>query len=271
VNNTVRSLATYDGQLYVGGAFTQAGGAAANRIARWNGVAWSTVGTGANANVEVMRAYNDGAQTRLAAAGAFTTISGTTASRIALFDGTNWSAIGAGANNTVLGLAAWNDGGGPSLVLGGNFTSAGGSAVNRVARYRGCPLSVVPILGCAGNSVTLAGVTAVPKIGTPFSCQLQAPAVPNGVAILMFGAPGIDQAGCGFFLPGLGEALLAPVPGPTVLFEQLYAGGTSTFTFGIPNNPGLVGLSIAFQGAAVNIVPPHAVQLSTGLRIKIRP
>lgn len=39
--------ATFDGQgdVYVGGFFAQAGGAAANNIARWDGSAWSSLGT----------------------------------------------------------------------------------------------------------------------------------------------------------------------------------------------------------------------------------
>ncbi|MGH9818420.1 MAG: delta-60 repeat domain-containing protein, partial [Candidatus Acidiferrales bacterium] len=47
VNNVVYTLLfAPDGSLYVGGEFTAAGGIPANRIARWDGSAWSALGSG---------------------------------------------------------------------------------------------------------------------------------------------------------------------------------------------------------------------------------
>jgi hypothetical protein len=43
VNGTVSALAVYNGELIAGGAFTTAGGVAANRIARWNGSSWQGI------------------------------------------------------------------------------------------------------------------------------------------------------------------------------------------------------------------------------------
>jgi hypothetical protein len=57
VNGEVYTLApqvdasTGERSLFAGGNFTQAGGAAASRIARWNGQAWSSVGANFNAKV----------------------------------------------------------------------------------------------------------------------------------------------------------------------------------------------------------------------------
>lgn len=47
LNGTVNTIvAAANGDLYVGGSFTEAGGITANRIAKWDGANWSGVGTG---------------------------------------------------------------------------------------------------------------------------------------------------------------------------------------------------------------------------------
>ena len=53
----VNSLAMYNGELYAGGVFDSAGGIAVNRIAKWNGTNWSTVGTGVTGQVRAMIIY----------------------------------------------------------------------------------------------------------------------------------------------------------------------------------------------------------------------
>ncbi len=63
VDNIVRTLAVYNGELYVRGEFTEAGGSSANRIARWNGTSWNTLGTGSgngvNDGVLALAVYNN--------------------------------------------------------------------------------------------------------------------------------------------------------------------------------------------------------------------
>ena len=59
LNTTVRALAVSDTNLYVGGDFTTAGSSpsptiTANRIAMWNGSAWSALGTGAGITVKAL-------------------------------------------------------------------------------------------------------------------------------------------------------------------------------------------------------------------------
>ena len=52
VNNVVNCLTSDGGSgLYVGGNFTTAGGLGANHVAHWDGVMWSGLGTGTNAEV----------------------------------------------------------------------------------------------------------------------------------------------------------------------------------------------------------------------------
>jgi hypothetical protein len=44
----VQALAVYNGDLYVGGVFTTAGGKTVNRIAKWDGEEWSALGSVVN-------------------------------------------------------------------------------------------------------------------------------------------------------------------------------------------------------------------------------
>ena len=66
--------------LYAGGAFTTAGGVTVNRVARWDGSAWSPVGeppdTGTNGLVLDLASFDDGSGPALFAGGWFTTAGG---------------------------------------------------------------------------------------------------------------------------------------------------------------------------------------------------
>ena len=47
-SNTVASIVISNGLIYAAGTFTGIGNITAYRVAKWNGTAWSTVGTGIN-------------------------------------------------------------------------------------------------------------------------------------------------------------------------------------------------------------------------------
>ena len=64
-----------------------------NRIARWDGSAWSALGSGMNSTVKALAFDNSG---NLYAGGYFTTAGGETVNRIAKWDGSAWSALGSG-------------------------------------------------------------------------------------------------------------------------------------------------------------------------------
>ncbi len=51
VNSFVYSMVVYNGELYIGGNFTTAGGNPANYIAKWNGTSWAALGSGLNNKV----------------------------------------------------------------------------------------------------------------------------------------------------------------------------------------------------------------------------
>ena len=128
--------------LYAGGSFTDAGGVAANRIARWDGTSWSALGAGVSGPallqaVHALTVFDDGGGAALYAGGVFTSAGGVPAMNIAMWDGTSWSALGSGVVETVHALEVFDDGSGEALYAGGNFTSAGGVVANHIAEWDG--------------------------------------------------------------------------------------------------------------------------------------
>ena len=81
--------------LYAGGDFTTAGGVTANYIAKWDGSAWSALGSGMSATMRCVYALAVSG-TDLYAGGDFTTAGGVPANHIAKWDGSAWSALGSG-------------------------------------------------------------------------------------------------------------------------------------------------------------------------------
>jgi hypothetical protein len=57
MNNPVWALAVSGTNLYVGGGFTTAGEVTANYIAKWNGSAWSALGSGMNDSVAAPKRF----------------------------------------------------------------------------------------------------------------------------------------------------------------------------------------------------------------------
>jgi hypothetical protein len=123
------------GNLFAGGTITQAGGAAMNRIAKWNGTSWSALGAGlSGAGAPEVYALAVGAHGELYAGGNFSAAGGVAANNIAMWNGTSWSALAGGVNSWVYALEVDTTG---TLYAGGSFTTADGSTVNRVATWDG--------------------------------------------------------------------------------------------------------------------------------------
>ncbi len=151
VDGAVYALCVFDDgsgpALYAGGSFLTAGGLPAKRVARWDGVSWSSLGTGpengTNAVVNTLAVHDDGSGTgpALYVGGAFTEAGGATARRIARWSGTAWSPVGsgeqAGLNGSASAMTVHDDGTGPALYVGGTFTLADGASAMRVAKWDG--------------------------------------------------------------------------------------------------------------------------------------
>src|SRR3954470_3617936 len=135
VDSFVRSLAARGTDVFVGtDSVNVAGIAQADHVARWNGSAWSALGSGpsgtdgwfpASAFIYAIATT----PSRVVAAGSLQNAGGDPrADGIASFDGTSWSSVGSNGpgdgrlNATTNALAVFAG----RLIAGGNFTSAGG-------------------------------------------------------------------------------------------------------------------------------------------------
>jgi hypothetical protein len=135
LDNRVLALAVFDSgsgsgpALYAGGSFTTAGGESASRIARWDGISWSPLGSGMDSSVQALTNFDDGSGSgpALYAGGLFTTAGGQSANNIARWDGSSWSPLGSGLDNGVLAVTVFDDGSGSgqALYAGGEFQAGG--------------------------------------------------------------------------------------------------------------------------------------------------
>lgn len=123
-----------DGELYIGGSFTEANGLAATNIVRWHNGQWSALGSGLSggslAAVYTIAVTENGT---VYAGGRFVTAGGKTANNIARWDGSTWFALGGGANNNVNTLALGADG---AVYAGGAFTTMSGLSASAIARWQ---------------------------------------------------------------------------------------------------------------------------------------
>jgi hypothetical protein len=213
MNNEVDALAVSGTDLYAGGQFTTAGGVPANYIAKWNGSAWSALGSGVNGGTVWALAVIG---TNLYAGGNFSMAGEVSANNVAKWNGSAWSALGSGVDGTVWALAV----SGTNLYAGGDFQTAGGVAVNSIAKWDGSAWSALGSgmnnlvfalavsgdnLYAGGQFVTAGGVT------TPFIARW------NGNAWSALGS-GVD----------------GPVNALAVSGNNLYAGGTIRAAGGMP-------------------------------------
>ncbi len=241
--------------LFVGGCIGAAGGVPVNLIAKWDGAAWSALGSGLTTpnpdvpNVGCMAVYDDGTGPALYVGGYFTAAGGMPVGHIARWDGANWSSVGGGMNTRVNALAVYDDrrGGGPALYASGPFTSAGGVPVNGIARWDGhvwSPLGrgvsgpgfgvlsmIVHDDGGPDGSVLIVGGDFTAAGGAPASSIAKW----NGVAWSTLGAgiSGCSGIGCRTDVNAL--AVFdedGPGPHPPVL----YAAGNFTSAGGAPAN-----------------------------------
>ena len=120
---------TGGGYLFAGGSFTNIGGVAAGRVAKWDGSNWSNIG---DADSQVRALAYDG--TFIWAGGTFTNIGGVFSPGLAVHEiNSGWFGIGAvSGGGQVVSTLVWD---GTYLYIGGNFTSVGGVSATNIARF----------------------------------------------------------------------------------------------------------------------------------------
>lgn len=130
--------------LYATGNFLFADGVQVNRIARWDGVSWSPLSSGANGTIDRMTVHDDGlgGGPALFVGGIFGQVIGApNTRRVAKWNGSSWSALGTGMDDYINDLVSFDeDGSGPNpprLFVGGYFLQAGDQEIHYLARWDG--------------------------------------------------------------------------------------------------------------------------------------
>jgi hypothetical protein len=223
---TIYTLAADGADLYIGGNFSFYTDKhllpfdpsnhydVAHNIAKWNGSAWSILGTGTNGIVNQL-AVGGGF---VYASGSFTVAGGLAARNIARWNGGTWSALGAGLEYTAWALAVSGD----KLYAGGPFRTAGGVTAPFIAKWDiaawsafasgmdGVVMATAVIgsdLYIGGNFTTIGGVSA------------------NRIAKWN-----------GSVWSSLGSGMNHDVHALQVIGTDLYAGGRFTTAGGVPAN-----------------------------------
>lgn len=134
-SGSIEALAVYQGDLYVGGTFTQIGGQTISYLARFqdSDQSWHAVGFagGVNAAVYSLHATPNG----LWVGGQFSRVDGTTSLGVAVWSGTSWIPRTAGEDfRTTYAITSYLG----NVVVGGGFaTSNGTQPLNRLAEWDG--------------------------------------------------------------------------------------------------------------------------------------
>lgn len=151
----VAAIATFDddgagphaGALYAAGRFTTAGTGAALNVARWDGSAWSALGSGVdsvNAFVSAIAEFAGPAgPAELVVGGDMTSCGGVAVSNIGKWNGAAWNGLATdlriiGAVSAMVAMDEDGTGpGGPALFVGGSFTRAANVVASNIARKNG--------------------------------------------------------------------------------------------------------------------------------------
>ena len=181
LNNWVQALAIDGTNLDVGGFFTNAGGVAtADYVAKWNGSAWSGLGSDGSGGGAIAPSPNAPAPavfalavsgTDLFVGGSFIDVAGISeADNMVRWNGSNWFAMGSGDVNTgsgavegaVYALAV----SGADLYAGGGFTNVGTLAGDYVAKWNGSVWSALGTGTPDGGAIWNGNVYALAVAGT---------------------------------------------------------------------------------------------------------
>lgn len=143
----VDDLAVFDEgtgpRLFACGYFSNAGGVTAPGIARWDGVVWSSLGSGLSpASAYSMVPHEENGVTVLYVTGSFTRAGGRPANHVARWDGVAWSPLAGGLDQDFR-LVSFDSGHGPELYAYGRFKLPGSNTFHELARWDGLAWQLV--------------------------------------------------------------------------------------------------------------------------------
>ena len=254
----VETMTTFDDgsgtALFVGGFFPTANGVTVNSIAKWNGSAWSALGTGLSRSAYALMPFDDGSGPSLFVGGEFVSAGGVPARRLARWDPVGgWSAPSNGFSQEVRAMAVFDDraGDGPALFVGGLFGAQYDSGDSFLAKWQPCPGAAIESF-CSGDGS-----------GTACPCG-NAGSLGQGCANSSFvggarlGASGIAHV--------VGDSLVltaSQMPnGPALYFQgttRVNAGAGVSFGDGLRCAGGsVIRLGVAFNASNQSRYPPVA-------------
>jgi len=223
IDGVVYALAVVGSDVYAAGDFSTAGAVAASCIAKWNGTAWSALGTGLGSTAPGgATAYALAVSgTRVYVGGEFTTAGGKAALNVAQWNGSTWAAVGpgiTGSTSSVRALAVT----GTTVYAGGNFSVTAGATANFIARSTGSSWTTVG-LGLNGEVDALALSGTILYAGGAFTTTFSGAVPVSRVA-----------KWDGKVWSALGVGTDGPVSALAVSGANLYAGGSFANAGGIP-------------------------------------
>lgn len=239
--------------------------AAATQIVRWDGAAWSPVGT-VDVSVDSLASYDGGAGPELYAGGGFNKVNGVFSPHIARWNGSQWQPVGVNSfQSSFRDLVTYDDGGGERLLgigppgawawdgndwepfqggvvstsrcsvvhgedlyIGGYMDSVGspGMLVDRIARF-GPDCDCPPLGYCTAGTTTNGCTAAISAAG------LASVGFPSGFQVDVTGVEGQKQGLLYFGVNGAkatpwgGSTSWACVKGPHQRLSPMTSGGTA--------------------------------------------
>ena len=170
VNMVVSSAAFFQGELWVGGQFDNAGGVGGtSSLARWDGSNWKSTGAGLSPFDNVQTLVADGGA--LYIGGDFSKVAGLPDTQArAVWDGSAWQKLGNGLTGKVYAIAHTNTG----TYLGGAFFLSGTSGQVYLAKWTGGAWTEV-----LTELDDLTPVHAIAVMGTDVMLGLELPVLSN--------------------------------------------------------------------------------------------
>ena len=165
IDGSINAVAVYNGELYVGGYFTQINTQPFNRIAKWNGTQWTSVGGGflGNCNVECMKVYNG--QLYVGGSLGLPILNPNSYYNCVRWNGTQWDSVG-GKFGPGRVFSFCNDTITNKLYIGGPINYAGNNILHTVAAWDGsnlsvpgwCPIEGRPCMSMYNNELYVGGL-----------------------------------------------------------------------------------------------------------------
>jgi hypothetical protein len=277
---TIRALP--NGDLVVGGAFSSAT-IVAEKIARWNGTAWSPLGSGMSPSgtssygpaVEAITLLPNG---DLLAGGDFTGAGGASGTaNLARWNGTSWSAVASsgslGDARTVEFPYTFTMSADGSLFVGGGFTAIGSQGVGCFARLQTSCLAAGQSFGagCSGA----AGPVAIQTISRPWIGSMYR----SRTTGIPFGAVAFAVVGLNPFAPPVPLSAFLPqaLPGCNALAQPdtsvllSHVSGVAENSIPIALDPSLIGASVFEQTVILEMNGSNvtAATSSNGLQVTV--